>query len=115
MQVQSVRYRSQTGHDPNGYNPMNYQHMHLIDQWQTNGHDQLSMSLRTQTHDLHCQINGQDLQLIHFKQGHHYYLAVIKAESLYQLSIFIHVRLELGLNSVITKKVLTLADKKTLV
>jgi len=61
------------------------------------------------------QTNGQDLQLIHFEQGHHYSLAVFKAESLHQLRIFIHVRLELGLNSVITKKVLTLADRKTLV
>ena len=25
VQVQSVRYEYQTGHDPNGYNPMNYQ------------------------------------------------------------------------------------------
>ena len=37
IQVQSVRYRSQTGHDPNGYNPVNYQHMHLIYQYQTKG------------------------------------------------------------------------------
>ena len=26
VQVQPVRYQSQTGHDPNGYNPVNYQY-----------------------------------------------------------------------------------------
>ena len=37
-----------------------------------------------------------------FQKEHNYYLAVIKAESLYQLSIFQDVRLKLGCNSVIT-------------
>jgi len=37
-----------------------------------------------------------------FQQEPNYSLAAIKSESLYQLSIFLHVRLELGLNSLIT-------------
>ena len=37
-----------------------------------------------------------------FQQEHNYSLAVIKAESLYQLSIFLDVRLKLSFNSVIT-------------
>ena len=73
---------------------------------QTNGRDQLSMSLHGHKHVIDqrqtnernlCLSNRHDLEL-----GHDYSLAEIKAESLYQLSIFLHVRLELGLNSVIT-------------
>ena len=36
---------------------------------------------------------GHDLQLICLEQGHDYSLAVIKAKFLYQLSIFLQVRL----------------------
>ena len=81
-------------------------HKHLIDQCQTNGHDKLSMSLHGHKHVIDqrqtnernlCLSNGHGLEL-----EHDYSLAEIKAESLYQLSIFLHVRLELGLNSVIT-------------
>ena len=37
-----------------------------------------------------------------FQQEPNYSLTAIKSESQYQLSIFLHVRLELGLNSLIT-------------
>ena len=53
-----------------------------------------------------CQTNGHDLQLIRLEQGHDYSHAVIKAESLYQLSIFLDIRLKLGFNSIITSYVL---------
>ena len=43
-----------------------------------------------------------DLQLIHLEQGHDYSLAVIKAGTLSQPSIFLDVRLKLDFNSVIT-------------
>ena len=37
-----------------------------------------------------------------FQREHNYSLAVIKAESLYQISILLDVKLKLGFNSVIT-------------
>ena len=66
-------------------------HKHLIDQCQTNRHDQLSMSTQTQARNDQYQTNGHNLQLIRLKQKHDYSLTVIKAESLYQLSIFVDV------------------------
>ena len=70
----------------------------MPNQW----HDQLSMFTRTQVCNYQCQTNGHDLQLICLEQGQDYSLSVIKAESLYQLSIFRDVRLKLGFISVIT-------------
>ena len=77
-------------------------HKHLIDHCQTNGHDQLSMSTWTQAGNFQCQTIENNLQLFRLEQGHEYSLAAIKAESLYQLSIFLAVSLKLGFNSVIT-------------
>ena len=41
-----------------------------------------------------CQTNGHNLQLICLEQGHDYSLTAIKAESLYQLSIFLDVKVK---------------------
>ena len=49
------------------------------------------MSTQTQARNDQCQTNGHNLQLIRLKQKHDYSLTVIKAESLYQLSIFVDV------------------------
>jgi len=68
------------------------------------GHDleAINASTRTRSRKLLIPKIGHDLQLIHLEQGQDYSLALIKAESLYQLSIFLHVRLELGFNDLIT-------------
>ena len=76
-------------------------HKHLIDHCQTNGHNQLSCQ-RPQAGNFQCQTIENNLQLFRLEQGHEYSLAAIKAESLYQLSIFLAVSLKLGFNSVIT-------------
>ena len=81
---------------------IHYRHKHVIDQCQTNGHNQLSMSTQTQARNYQCQTNGHDLQLIPLEQGQDYSLAVIKGKSLYKLSIFLDVRSQLGFNSKIT-------------
>ena len=46
---------------------------------------------------------GHDLQLICLEKGHDYSLAVIKAKFLYQLSIFLQVRLLSAKNMGITE------------
>ena len=57
---------------------------------------------RPQASNFQCQTIENNLQLFRLEQGHEYSLAAIKAESLYQLSIFLAVSLKLGFNSVIT-------------
>ena len=60
---------------------------HIIDQYQTNGLGTISYQW-TQARNYQCQTNGHNLQLICLEQGLDYSLAVIKAKSLYQLTIF---------------------------
>ena len=96
---------------------------HVIDQCQTNGHNQLSMSTGTQalnrslpnqwarsainvnmdtSRQFSMPNHWEQSSTLSLEQGHEYSLAAIKAESLYQLSIFLAVSLKLGCNSVIT-------------
>ena len=60
------------------------------------------MSTGTQARNYQCQNNGHNIKLIRLEQGHDYSLTAIKAVSLYQLSIFLDVRLKLSFNNAIS-------------
>ena len=81
--------------------------------WAINVNRTLARILSTPNHWLQsCQLSMSTMPMptqcatCSFQREPNYSLAAIKSESLYQLSIFLHVILELGFNSVITSYVL---------